>query len=93
MKPTLHLYGVVLLFFLLIVSSQSVRLLSTKQEQEMKPMEIKNGVSHAQTVQQDNSMNELMGLEVCENGDEECNERGMASEAHLDYIYTQMHKP
>ncbi|KAG8644708.1 putative phytosulfokines 6 [Manihot esculenta] len=36
---------------------------------------------------------ELMGLEMCENGDEECFKRRIVSEAHLDYIYTQHHKP
>ncbi|WCJ41714.1 PHYTOSULFOKINE 3 PRECURSOR [Euphorbia peplus] len=37
---------------------------------------------------------DLMGLEVCENGeDEECLKRRIMSEAHLDYIYTQHLKP
>ncbi|XP_073007978.1 putative phytosulfokines 6 isoform X1 [Typha latifolia] len=33
----------------------------------------------------------LMGLEECEDGDEECAKRRVISEAHLDYIYTQNH--
>ncbi|PIA43351.1 hypothetical protein AQUCO_01900020v1 [Aquilegia coerulea] len=36
---------------------------------------------------------DLMGLEHCGNGDEECLQRRMIAEAHLDYIYTQHHKP
>ncbi|KAG9459123.1 hypothetical protein H6P81_003631 [Aristolochia fimbriata] len=32
-------------------------------------------------------------LEACGNEDEECLKRRMISEAHLDYIYTQHHKP
>ncbi|KAL4285084.1 hypothetical protein GQ457_16G008390 [Hibiscus cannabinus] len=41
-------------------------------------------------------MNQLFGVEVeesCETGDDECLKRRMISEAHLDYIYTQHHKP
>ncbi|CAN1171527.1 Putative phytosulfokines 6 [Linum perenne] len=35
---------------------------------------------------------ELMGMEKCEKDDvDECLERRMISEAHLDYIYTQNH--
>ncbi|CAD5178510.1 unnamed protein product [Musa acuminata subsp. malaccensis] len=33
----------------------------------------------------------LMGMEACAGGTEECLERRMMSEAHLDYIYTQRH--
>jgi len=36
---------------------------------------------------------QLMGLEVCRGGDEECFKRRIIAEAHLDYIYTQHHKP
>ncbi|KAI3450675.1 hypothetical protein Pfo_007340 [Paulownia fortunei] len=36
----------------------------------------------------------LMGLEeYCQNEDEECLKRRVFAEAHLDYIYTQHHKP
>ncbi|CAN1252482.1 Putative phytosulfokines 6 [Linum perenne] len=34
---------------------------------------------------------ELMGMEKCEKEEDECLERRMISEAHLDYIYTQNH--
>ncbi|KAJ0973459.1 hypothetical protein J5N97_021418 [Dioscorea zingiberensis] len=42
------------------------------------------------------SFSNVMGLnmEGCEHGDdEECMKRRMMYEAHLDYIYTQHHKP
>ncbi|KAL9673588.1 hypothetical protein QQ045_029849 [Rhodiola kirilowii] len=38
-------------------------------------------------------LNEIMGMEVCHSKDEECLARRMGAEAHLDYIYTQHHKP
>ncbi|RRT68669.1 hypothetical protein B296_00007556, partial [Ensete ventricosum] len=37
------------------------------------------------------SEDKLMGMEACEDGTQECLERRMMSEAHLDYIYTQRH--
>ncbi|KAL4591658.1 hypothetical protein LXL04_004628 [Taraxacum kok-saghyz] len=40
-----------------------------------------------------NSLNELMGMEECGSGDEECLKRRVLGEAHLDYIYTQHRKP
>nr|GFA22121.1 putative phytosulfokines 6 [Tanacetum cinerariifolium] len=40
-----------------------------------------------------NSFDEMMGLEACLSGDEECLKRRVLAEAHLDYIYTQKHKP
>ncbi|XP_071711334.1 uncharacterized protein [Rutidosis leptorrhynchoides] len=39
------------------------------------------------------SFNELMGTEECKNVDEECVKRRVLADAHLDYIYTQRHKP
>lgn len=38
-------------------------------------------------------LQELMGMEDCGNEDEECLKRRVLAEAHLDYIYTQHHKP
>lgn len=32
-------------------------------------------------------------MEKCEDGDVECLKRRMLADAHLDYIYTQHHKP
>ncbi|CAO2814670.1 unnamed protein product [Amaranthus hypochondriacus] len=39
------------------------------------------------------SIDELMGIEICKNGDEECLKRRIVSEVHLDYIYTQHQNP
>ena len=36
---------------------------------------------------------QLMGLELCQSGDDECFKRRIIAEAHLDYIYTQHRKP
>ncbi|PPS02922.1 hypothetical protein GOBAR_AA17741 [Gossypium barbadense] len=38
-------------------------------------------------------MNQLMGVEDCDVGDDGCLKRRSISEAHLDYIYTQHRKP
>ena len=40
-----------------------------------------------------NYLQQLMGAEDCQTGQEECLKRRMIAEAHLDYIYTQHHKP
>ncbi|KAI3688127.1 hypothetical protein L1987_81835 [Smallanthus sonchifolius] len=39
------------------------------------------------------SFNDVMGFEDCGSGDEECLKRRVLADAHLDYIYTQHHKP
>ncbi|GMI80921.1 PHYTOSULFOKINE 3 PRECURSOR [Hibiscus trionum] len=38
-------------------------------------------------------LSDLIGAEECEEKDEECEKRRVIEEAHLDYIYTQNHKP
>ncbi|KVH90687.1 putative phytosulfokines 6 [Cynara cardunculus var. scolymus] len=40
-----------------------------------------------------NSFYEVMGMEECGSRDEECLKRRVLAEAHLDYIYTQHHRP
>ncbi|KEH38950.1 phytosulfokine precursor protein [Medicago truncatula] len=35
----------------------------------------------------------MLGMEKCNIEDEDCMQRRMTLEAHLDYIYTQHHKP
>lgn len=49
-------------------------------------------MTHAGTSKGEDVLN-LMGLEKCHEKDEECLKRRMVAEAHLDYIYTQHHKP
>ncbi|KAK2643549.1 hypothetical protein Ddye_025312 [Dipteronia dyeriana] len=55
--------------------------------------EIPSSQDSLQVMEDIESINELMGMEVCDNEDEECFKRRIISEAHLDYIYTQHHKP
>ncbi|KAG2682903.1 hypothetical protein I3843_10G005400 [Carya illinoinensis] len=38
-------------------------------------------------------ISDLMGLEECDDKDDECLHGRMIAEAHLDYIYTQDRKP
>ncbi|KAA3455492.1 Phytosulfokine [Gossypium australe] len=81
--------GVLLLFFLFLISSShlSARSLANKQGKEE--------VELTQTADMEDNelMNQLLGVEPCDAGDDECLKRRIISEAHLDYIYTQHHKP
>lgn len=62
-------------------------------EEEPKLNEITStGGTSATETEEDDFMN-LMGMEDCHGGDEECVNRRMVAEAHLDYIYTQHLKP
>uniref|UniRef100_A0A2N9FL99 Phytosulfokine n=1 Tax=Fagus sylvatica TaxID=28930 RepID=A0A2N9FL99_FAGSY len=94
MKQGFHSSAVLLVFLFLISCSKiSSRSIATKQGQvEMKLNEITSGDSLGE-LEGSESMNQLMGLEDCNKGDEECSQRRMVAEAHLDYIYTQHHKP
>ncbi|KAF5747826.1 putative Phytosulfokine 3 precursor [Tripterygium wilfordii] len=86
-KQSSHLF-LISLFLLLLVSSTSARLLIQKLDQETKAYEINNP--------RERDMEHLMngmGSEECGDKDEGCLERRMIAEAHLDYIYTQHHKP
>ncbi|PSR86515.1 Phytosulfokine-beta like [Actinidia chinensis var. chinensis] len=76
-----HFLLLLFLLFLVTTAQSSARILATKQGEEME--EITSG----------HSLNQLMGVEDCQTGQEECLKRRMIAEAHLDYIYTQHHKP
>ncbi|KAK9290047.1 hypothetical protein L1049_008210 [Liquidambar formosana] len=93
MKPNSHVFLIFLLFVSLLFSySTTARLLESKQgEQEMKA----TGMTDAGPLidMKEEDITNLMGLEKCEDTDEECLNRRMVAEAHLDYIYTQHHKP
>ncbi|OMO90219.1 Phytosulfokine [Corchorus olitorius] len=84
------LSGALLLFFLILISSShlSARSIANKQGKE----EIVE-LSQITDMEDIELMNQLMGVEVCKSGDEECLKRREISEVHLDYIYTQQHKP
>ncbi|KAL7173854.1 hypothetical protein ACSBR2_033170 [Camellia fascicularis] len=94
MKRNIHSIYVMLFIIFLVTTSQTVaRFLATKQgEKETKLNEITTGGSLVE-VEENDSLNQLMGVEECQNGDEDCLKRRMVAEAHLDYIYTQHHKP
>ncbi|MBA0787247.1 hypothetical protein Gotri_028190 [Gossypium trilobum] len=98
--------GVLLLFFLFLISSShlSARSIANKQGKCLPisaPMNLssssagKEEVELTQTadVEDNELMNQLLGVEACDAGDDECLKRRIISEAHLDYIYTQHHKP
>ncbi|KAA8544198.1 hypothetical protein F0562_022166 [Nyssa sinensis] len=94
MKQNFCSCALLLLFLFLLTSSKtSGRFIATKQgEEEMKLDEITTEGASAE-MESNDSLNQLMGLEICNNRDVECLKRRIVAEAHLDYIYTQHHKP
>ncbi|KAG4982262.1 hypothetical protein JHK87_027011 [Glycine soja] len=86
-----------LLFFVLLLSSflASARLLEPLKgpRQGEKEVEINENAFLQSSDELKDDMEELMGSEECYMKDEECISRRMMVEAHLDYIYTQHHKP
>ncbi|KAM7522477.1 hypothetical protein LguiA_012379 [Lonicera macranthoides] len=95
MKQNFHSCGVLLfLLFLFTFSQTSARFLATKQGEKVEKLNnIYSKDSVGEMESSDSSFDELMGVEECGNGDEECLKRRIVIEAHLDYIYTQHHKP
>ncbi|XP_059305998.1 putative phytosulfokines 6 [Lycium ferocissimum] len=79
------------LIVLLISYTTSARLMPTTNFQDNKKIE-SNGIVNPISSSQVKDLNDLMGIEECEEKDEVCFKRRMIAEAHLDYIYTQ-HKP
>ncbi|KAK8596158.1 hypothetical protein V6N13_000806 [Hibiscus sabdariffa] len=78
-----------LLLLLLFSSHLSARLIADKQGKEEVELTQITDMEDTEVI-----MNQLFGVEEsCETGDDECLKRRMISEAHLDYIYTQHHKP
>ncbi|XP_059667491.1 putative phytosulfokines 6 [Cornus florida] len=96
MKQIQHALLIFLFLFLLIFShsTASARLLPPHQGEEMMTAD---GMSHDAGLpiktEEDDLFN-LMGLEECDDEkDDGCLKRRVVAEAHLDYIYTQRHKP
>ncbi|KAL1557651.1 putative phytosulfokines 6 [Salvia divinorum] len=86
MKKKIHSVSLLLiLVFLITISHTSSRKLSSKQA------EIKTNKSVTGNGETD-SFHNLMGIEECGNEDEECLNRRILADAHLDYIYTQNQK-
>ncbi|KAF5750476.1 putative phytosulfokines 6 [Tripterygium wilfordii] len=89
-KQNSHVFLISLFVLLLIVSSASARLLVPKlgAVQETKSYEIDPKETDTE------HLTNLMGSEeFCAEKDEGCLEGRMLADAHLDYIYTQHHKP
>ncbi|KAB2606577.1 phytosulfokines 6 [Pyrus ussuriensis x Pyrus communis] len=77
---------VLCIFFILFSLTLSIRLLVNKEGHEkVKLSEMVNGGSLVELKD-----SELMNVF---DGDEDCSKRRIMAEAHLDYIYTQHHKP
>ncbi|XP_018833152.1 putative phytosulfokines 6 isoform X1 [Juglans regia] len=96
MKRSLRSNALLLFLLILIsISKISARSIATQKGQEkVKLNEIStSGGPDLVKLESSESMNQLMGVEDCNEGDEECFQRRIVSEAHLDYIYTQHHKP
>ncbi|KAI3989369.1 hypothetical protein MKX01_022015 [Papaver californicum] len=101
MKQSIKFHGVLVLLFLLIssFSKSDGRILLEKQgEDQHDDTNLINELPKTNLLElEEKDTWKLMGMEDCdESGDEkeeECLKRRMISEAHLDYIYTQHHKP
>ncbi|RHN75412.1 putative phytosulfokine [Medicago truncatula] len=78
------------LFFLLSSSILFARELTNEQGPNTK-IEV-SGDSFVLDLEGDESL-KMLGMEKCNIEDEDCMQRRMTLEAHLDYIYTQHHKP
>ncbi|KAL5741002.1 hypothetical protein ACOSP7_029875 [Xanthoceras sorbifolium] len=86
----------IFLFFVFLVLSYTISARHLLPEKQGDQKEVKaNGIAHATTFKKDikEDLLNLMGSEECDEKDEDCLKRRMIAEAHLDYIYTQHHKP
>ncbi|XP_039015216.1 putative phytosulfokines 6 [Hibiscus syriacus] len=83
------LFTVLIIFFIVLISSShmSARFSGNKQREE----EVE--LSQITDMEGIELMNQLMGMEACDEGDDGCLKRRIIAEAHLDYIYTQHNKP
>ncbi|KAJ8476904.1 hypothetical protein OPV22_020631 [Ensete ventricosum] len=80
---------VLLLLLAMILLSVQNTAAASRFLRPLKPDHVKK-MKDAGGVEEEEPWN-LMGMEACEDGTQECLERRMMSEAHLDYIYTQRH--
>ncbi|KAK4281613.1 hypothetical protein QN277_013084 [Acacia crassicarpa] len=90
-KPSFHVFfGLLFSLLLLFHFSASARLiLPSQDEQGVKAIDVTNARSNTEL----NYDVQPVESDECDNEDVECSERRMITEAHLDYIYTQHHKP
>ncbi|XP_031387546.1 putative phytosulfokines 6 [Punica granatum] len=96
MKKGFHSSALLLLFLFLLLSSSTLsiaRNIAASKEVD----QFANGESQIKETEYPSDFATLLGEELCKgsgSGDEEeCLIRRIISEAHLDYIYTQRHKP
>ncbi|XVF55653.1 hypothetical protein PTKIN_Ptkin06aG0053700 [Pterospermum kingtungense] len=85
-----------LLIFALLLCSYSTsaaRLLQPQMQDEGEEFKAKGIVQAGLLTDTKENFSDLMGSEECNEKDEECMKRRMIADAHLDYIYTQHHKP
>ncbi|BBH05090.1 PHYTOSULFOKINE 3 PRECURSOR [Prunus dulcis] len=95
MKQSFSSGAIVLCIFFIISSSTmiSARLLGNQEGQEDQ-VELNAITDWGSLVESEGSeLMNLIGVEDCTDGDEDCLNRRIMAEAHLDYIYTQHHKP
>ncbi|XP_028777182.1 putative phytosulfokines 6 [Neltuma alba] len=90
-KTGLRVFFCFLLSLLLLFHfSASARLIRpSRDEKEGKAIDVTNAGSTTEL----KFDIELAESDQCDEEDEECSERRRIAEAHLDYIYTQHHKP
>ncbi|KAE9619620.1 hypothetical protein Lal_00038059 [Lupinus albus] len=93
-------HKIVLPFFVLLILSSflaSARdlLVPSKGTKQGEKVEKVNGniLGQAYAADLTDHMEELIDSKKCNEKDEECFIRRMIAEAHLDYIYTEHHKP
>ncbi|XP_019436027.1 PREDICTED: putative phytosulfokines 6 isoform X2 [Lupinus angustifolius] len=86
-------YGPLFLFLFFLVPSSILcaRPLATEQEQNMKLQKV-SGEDFDLELEGAKSFKGL-GMENCNSEDEECLVKRMTLEVHIDYIYTEHHKP
>ncbi|CAN4100746.1 unnamed protein product [Withania somnifera] len=81
----------VFLFVFLSLASSSRFLSTTQVKQDVKHGKVSISLYSFDQMETTDSLKKLMGVEECEEEDEECVKRRVVAEAHLDYIYTQNH--
>ncbi|EXB37771.1 Putative phytosulfokines 6 [Morus notabilis] len=95
MKRNSHAFFIFLLFAFLVCHSQA-RFLAAEQVEEKKShdeINIQREGSFIGIIREHDLLDLMGSADGCIAEDEECLKRRMIAEAHLDYIYTQHHKP
>ncbi|KAE8711376.1 Phytosulfokine 3 precursor, putative isoform 2 [Hibiscus syriacus] len=83
------LFTLLLILFIILVSSSQISARFSGNKQREEELEL----SQITDMEEIELMNQLMRMEACDDGDDGCLKRRIVSEARLDYIYTQHHRP